>query len=63
MGDEFYSEETPSYKYSVIEDTRVSRFTHNKIILVEKHLLILTVLIFFLGITKAETDVAYQEKN
>lgn len=41
-------------QFSVIEDPRVSRFSHAKIMLMEKNLLMLTLLILFLGMMEAE---------
>jgi hypothetical protein len=40
----------------VIEDPRISRFSHAKILLLEKNLLMLTVLILFLGMILVELD-------
>jgi hypothetical protein len=39
-------------KYSAIEDTRVSRFSHNKIVIVEKNILLLSLLVIFFGMMK-----------
>jgi hypothetical protein len=43
--------------FSVIEDPRVSRFSHAKILLMEKNLLILTFLILFLGMIETELEI------
>ena len=40
------------YKYSLKEDTRVSRFTHHQLLLVEKNILVLALLVIFLGMIK-----------
>ncbi len=47
------------YRYSAIEDTRVSRFTHHQILLVEKNILVLALLIIFLGMVKIEADLIF----
>jgi len=39
-------------KYSAMEDTRVSRFTHHKILIVEKNILLLSFLVIFFGAIK-----------
>lgn len=45
-------EEESMYKYSLMEDTRVSKFTNHQILLVEKNILVLALLIIFLGMIK-----------
>lgn len=46
-------------KYSAIEDTRVSRFTYQKILIVEKNILLLSLLVIFFGMIKLEADMVY----
>lgn len=47
------------YHYSLMEDTRVSRFTHHQLLLVEKNILVLALLIIFLGVIKVEADILF----
>ena len=47
------------YRYSSIEDTRVSRFTYHQVLLVEKNILVLSLLVMFLGMVKVEADDVY----
>ena len=45
--------------YTVIEDPRVTRFTHQKLLLADKQLLLVSGLLLFLGMMKVETDLIY----
>lgn len=45
--------------YTVIEDPRVTRFTHQKLQLADKQLLLVSGLLLFLGMMKVETDLIY----
>ena len=47
------------YRYSLLEDTRVSRFTYHQFVLVEKNILVLALLVIFMGMIKIEADHFY----
>lgn len=62
-GKRLSSKSLSSRNYSSIEDPRISRFSHSKILIIEKNLLMLTVLIFFMGMIKLEVESDGGEGN